>query len=248
MRSDIVLGALIAAIAGLVSASVGAFIAYLASKKTNQINRENAEADRQLKKDELKIKQDELNANQRDHLAVAIEHLGSEELTVRMGALLELQKLGVANKEDQPYIVRILSPFVRRGMEDQRLMRKLYSNPDYLRPDYDVAFALEIASLFFEQTESRVNLRYLNVNRPVKLDLRRFQFKGARLGYANLEEVRLKDADLEGADLWCANLNNIKQLTAEQLLKARFVDTAKFDPVLKAMWLALKEQQQQGEG
>ena len=101
----------------------------------------------------------------------AIEHLSDDLLSIRMGALFELKKLGLESKRYQADIVQVLSLFIREHLEHEQFLRQPRYYEDKLRPNRDVFFACEIAALFYEKTKSRVGLSYLNA---VDLDLLRF--------------------------------------------------------------------------
>ena len=59
-----------------------------------------------------------------------------------------------------------------------------------------------------------------------------------------MDGIKLKGANLKYADLQGADLGTAKNLTAEQLLKARIDDSTKLDPDLRAEYERLKAEQQ----
>lgn len=247
----------IAALSGLLGAFIGGAV-------PAWYNRKNALLDRQLKYAEL-------DKTSSYRLGDALARLQSDELGVRMGALFELKKLGLASPEEQENIVRVLGPFIRRGIENQ--------------PDDDVFLAAEMTSLFYDQTKQRINLDQLQASgiflRNIRFQgtiLRDAKFLDARLNNANFQDAHLRlanfsDANLSGAnfsgaDLGCADFQGadlgwadfqkaeffstdlrgaklkwVKNLTAEQLLEAKIDENTQLDPDLRAELDALRAQQ-----
>jgi len=140
---------------------------------------------------------------QRTRFTYAIEHLKDESLAIRMGALFELQKLGLENEDLQEIIVRILNPFIREGIENKDLLLPSRSWNGLLRPKEDVFLACEIASLFWEQTNISLTLHRLHAE---KLDLSGIMLKGALITNANFQESHLATAQFEGSTIGGANL------------------------------------------
>ena len=101
------------------------------------------------------------DATRNSRFSSAIEHLKDESLAIRMGALFELKKLGVEDTPLQETIVRILTPFIREGIENKNLLLTPKEENGLPRPNDDVFLACEIASLFWEQSLIRVELPYL---------------------------------------------------------------------------------------
>jgi len=138
-----------------------------------------------LMRDDREVQQ---NAARNDRFSRAIEHLSNDSLAIRMGALYELRNLGLEDEEYQEKIVRILSPFIRVGIE---------------RPIVDIYLACEITSLFWELTEHSVTLGRLQAE---EVNLATIKLKGAYFISANLQKADLSYAHLQKANFMSANL------------------------------------------
>jgi len=171
------------------------------------------------------------DAARSERLTRAIDHLKDDLLAIRMGALFELKKLGQESLEEQADIVRILSPFVREGIENQDLLLPPRIEDSLPKPLEDIFLACEIASLFhleptykesysekeyfsldFDQLQIHTSLPNLQAER---LDLSGITLKGANLSYANLQEADLREACLQEAYLSNANLQGANLGSAE---------------------------------
>jgi len=176
----------------------------------------------------------------------AIEHLKDDSLSIRMGALFELKKLGLESRQEQTDIVRILSPFVRKGIETKDNLLPPKFERKLKRPNEDIFLACEIASLFWEKSKCSIQLVDLQAE---QIDVARIHLKGANLRNANFIRTRLFEAHLEGAnlevvdctdtELWSAHLvgtdfKHAWNLTAMQLLKANISNRTHLDPDLRA--------------
>ena len=178
-----------------------------------------------------------------DRLTRAIENLHNKDsLAVREGALFELKRLGLDFPREPENIVRILSSFVKDGIETRKLVKGPASDKEFLpKPTQDVFIACEIMSTFFEKSQCRASLNYLKAE---KLYLHNIQLRGADLYYAHLEGSILNDSNFEDADmleahligayLVGANFEGTKNLAAEQLLSAKNIDKAHLSPSLCA--------------
>ena len=182
----------------------------------------------------LTIIRDEKAARKKDAFIYAIEHLSDKSLAIRVGALFELEKLGLEFEEEQESIVRILGPFIREGIENRSLLqttdrRDAFPDiPDSVnppRPQEDIFVACEIASQFFMQTGCRLSLEYLKIE---NVDLTGIQLKGANLFCSQFTDVRLTKAQLQKADLGGLHFYDLSlddaNLQGANLFAARFYD------------------------
>jgi len=148
-------------------------------------------------------------ADRNNRFTYAIEHLKDESLAIRMGALFELKKLGLEDKELQEGIVRILNPFIREGIENEDLLHTVgrRNGPNeywgLLEPNDDIFLACEITSMFFRSTGCIISLQALQAENR---HLQGIDLSGADLSNAIFEEAWIDHANLEGADLFGANL------------------------------------------
>ena len=171
-----------------------------------------------------------------DRFTKAIEHLKDESLAVRIGALYELKKLGLEDKEERKNIAMILSPFIRNGIV--KPLNPYYAyHEDLQRPGVDIFIACEIVSLFFRESKCKASLSYLKAE---NLDLYKIPLSGADLCHSNFRNTILRKADLHGTDL-----RGAINLTAKQLVVAHIDDTTFLDPELRAEYDRLKSEQDQ---
>jgi len=173
-------------------------------------------------------------ADRNNRFSYAIEHLQSESLAIRMGALIELKKLGLEDEELQWNIVRILNPHIREGIENaELLLPPIYEDGLLGRPKEDISLSCEIASAF----EYGLFLPGL---KATGLDLQEFELNGAVLFGADMQGAGFAYTHLQGTDLRSADLRGAIFLTAEQLLEAIVDDTTLLDPELRAEYDRLK--------
>jgi len=178
---------------------------------------------------------------QSDRFARAIDHLKDESIHIRMGALYELQRIGLEDPKEQVSIVRILSRYVRDRIEDRKYLHPSRFYEEKVRPSEDVTLASEITSLFDAPT-NWLQLHYLKAD---CVDLGIFQLQHAEFYDAQLREAAFPHANLlgtifRGANLKGADLRKAINLTASQLLDAIVDDTTLLDPDLRAEYDRLK--------
>lgn len=219
------------------------------SRQQFKAQKESMEADREAAQAERKTARDTVLG---DRFARAIEMLRDDSLAIRMGALYELEKIGLEVPDNQEKIVRMLCPYIRNGIEKKELLIDSFLRVGFKRPNEDIFLACSIASKFYEKTGCRVELNHLKAE---ELDLEELQLQGAKLYEAqfqkaklnaanfqeailwesNFSEARLYFANLQGAELTHANLENAKHLTVEQLLSAKYAaDAEKLNDNLRA--------------
>ena len=180
-------------------------------------------------------------ADRSNRFTYAIEHLKDESLAIRMGALFELQKLGLEDEGLQENIVRILTPFIREGIENRDLLIPPKTEDGLPQPNEDIFLACEAASTF--ELHTRFPL-YLPLLEARGIDLQEFDLQGAILYGADLQGASLNFTNLQRVDLRGADLRGALWLTAEQLLEAQIDDTTLLDPNLRAKYERLKAAQE----
>jgi len=134
-------------------------------------------------------------AARNERFTYAIEHLSSDSLAIRLGALYELKKLALEDEGLQEGIVRILGPFVRDGIENRELLpsKSFERRP---QPQDDVFLACEIASLIYEQSGYSIPLEDLHAE---NLELSGIMLKGANLRRSNFNDAAFFSAQLQEA-------------------------------------------------
>jgi uncharacterized protein YjbI with pentapeptide repeats len=161
-------------------AGLGLYLTY----RTGQAQLEAAQEERQLNNEKLVT----------DRSAKAVEHLGSKEIDVRIGAILSLERIANDSPKDYRTVMEVLTAFVRnRSSKDKKL--KLIPT--------DVQSALTVIGrrkVTNHPEEQKLNL--------TNTDLNRADLQGANLSSANLSNTKLNNADLQGANLSSANLSS----------------------------------------
>ncbi|MCL1952133.1 MAG: pentapeptide repeat-containing protein [Oscillospiraceae bacterium] len=174
-------------------------------------------------------------AARNERFTYAIEHLSSDSLAIRMGALFELKKLGLEAPELQENIVQILGPFIRDGIVDDGLLiaSSLTEGHGMYQPNKDIFLACKIGSLFWDQSECSISLDYL-VKTNIALEgielrganLQGIKLQDAGLWHANLQEANLYFANLQETSLFDANLQMANLFLAQ--LQEAFLGSANF--------------------
>lgn len=240
----------------VIVALIGILISFMTIRLTKQQNKENRDQSRQ----QFEATRQETIINRFNH---AIENLKDESLAIRMSALFELKKIGLALPEEQENITRILSAFVIERIENRELLRVPVDPSHAPYPSKDVVVSCEIMSLYYRKSNYRAWLRRLRANdlylsgfELQGANLYKAYFRGARLLYSNLQDADLQGADLQDANLSEVNFNNTnvqgvnfkgadlrgaKNLRAEQLLTAYIDDTTLLDTDLRAEYERLSK-------
>jgi hypothetical protein len=155
----------------------------------------------------------------------AIEQLGDDGLTIRLGGIYALERIAKDSERDHPTVVEVLSAFVREASDP--VMRFRASQPDDAKPlpaKAEQAAALEFVAGERLPTDIQAALTVLGrlpqlagVSRG---DLTDAHLQGANLLAANLHGARLWGANLRLADLRGANLQDAN-LEVADLQRAR---------------------------
>jgi uncharacterized phosphosugar-binding protein len=149
-----------------------------------------------------------------DRFNKAVEHLGSDKLSVRIGGLYALERIAKDSKNDRSTIIEILCAFVR---EETQIDTKLIKTGDIITPIEETASS--------ESTKNPASLEVSKEPKQIATDIqtaltiigRRQIEKGITdkidLSYtnlvgANLENANLHDVDFVGANLSYANFKN----------------------------------------
>jgi Pentapeptide repeats (8 copies) len=149
-----------------------------------------------------------LSADQRERYSKAIDQLGDNKFSVRLGGIYALQRIAEDSDRDRLVIVQVLGAFVRehgKGPElhgDETLER--------YRPLDDVLAALRVIRRVRDlDRELEVDLSRAHMERTILpgADLARVDLSHAALTGANLNGADLTDAHLNGTDLTDAHLN-----------------------------------------
>ena len=216
-------------VTGLVTAMVALFgivlttVSLIMTGRQNKAHRAAMKEDREAAKLQFEAQRDAMQADQdaalSDRFSRVIERLSEGSLPVRLGTLFELKKLGEESKSYRPYIVEVLSTFVREHIENEEYWYK--PNKDerargIFLPSLhdDVHLAGEILSeLYKTNNELRASLGYLYAKglylghlQLHGADLKKAVFQGARLHHTDLQNASLIGADFREATFFDANL------------------------------------------
>ena len=157
-----------------------------------------------------------------DRFTKAVEQLGNQDPSVRLGGIFSLERIARESERDHPAVMEILSAYVRAHAKDQDPSR---------RPDIRAAM-LVIGRRRIERDEdsdgTALHLEGVDLS---KLDLTkgnyaRISFVGAKFSDATLADTQfdradLTDSDLDGADLRQATFSGRAKLINASLRHAR---------------------------
>lgn len=155
-----------------------------------------------------------------DRYAKAIEQLGSDTLTVRLGGIYALERISKDSPKDYNTVMEVLSAFVREKAPVEYEADGTLTEVDEVenRTPTDIQAALAVIGRRqcpIGLTEARINLRSIRAvgvqleraSLP-RVDMRLADLRGAKLYRANLDGADLGGADLERADLSHASLTS----------------------------------------
>ena len=150
----------------------------------------------------------------------AIEKLGADNLTIRLGGISALERIAKDSEKDHGRIMEVLTAHLR-----EKAPRQDPPAVDETLPT-DIQAILTVIGRRETTGKNRGNAR-LNLSKTQLVDailpnanLSKVDLIQANLRWANLKGANLKGADLEGADLYEADLTDAKNLTAKQVRSA----------------------------
>jgi hypothetical protein len=174
----------------------------------------------------LVIARQQLAASQEQHItdrfSKAVEQLGHEKTSVRIGGIYALRRIAQDSPRDHWTIMEILTAFVR----DRRGLGGEDSSTKPVRFDKDVQTVVSVlgrrevclepkdASLYLNYndlrglsfTDSNYNFTQFHGSDLRGVSFNRCQLRESRFWKANLAEAKFRDVDLSGADLSEADL------------------------------------------
>jgi hypothetical protein len=164
-----------------------------------------------------------------DRYTKAIEQLGSDRLSVRLGAIYALERIMIDSARDHPTIVEVLAAFVR----EHEAPAGLYG-PDLdedglpLPPRPQPAAATDVqaaVTVLGRRPAGRTERGQINLAGAYLglADLHGANLHGADLTWVNLTRANLSGADLGGANLTRTNLA-LADLTNANLREAKLTD------------------------
>ncbi len=222
-RSEVARNFLLA-LAAFIGLGFGIWRAYTAYRQTQASQRQAVAANEQARaaNEQARIAE---QGHITDRFSTAVEHLGSEQLPVRLGGIYALWRLAKDSPErDVISVIDILCAFVRHPPHETG------QGPDPGASEDGQAAAEKAGSA----TEIRPDVQtVLNLIGPENADYRALLPAGYRLDLtgANLANADLTGADLAGADLGGANLTGVF-LSDANLTDAFLFDADLTDAVL----------------
>ncbi|MDE0514622.1 MAG: pentapeptide repeat-containing protein [Gammaproteobacteria bacterium] len=184
-----------------------------------------AEAMEKAALEQAKANENTEKGQRQERLKNAIEHLGHNSVSIRMGGAYELFHLAQDTKELRQTVLDILCAHIRQTTSDEN-----YQDEHESKPSEEIQSLLNL--LFVQQHEifkdCHINLQGSWLN---GVNLRRARLEKAVLIKAHLHEVSffeadLREADLEGVSLLGANL------VGANLHKADFEEAGLYQVVL----------------
>jgi len=134
----------------------------------------------------------------------ALEQLGRDSMTQRIGAIYALERIARTGPDDHGPIMEVLAAFIRdHGSQDHAGGARAYQ----VRPDVQAALRVIGRRRLANEVEGSLNLN-LRGSYLVKADLNRAQLKGVDLSGSILDFADLSYACLDGARLSLATLKN----------------------------------------
>jgi hypothetical protein len=176
-----------------------------------------------------------------ERFARAIEQLSSDRISLRVGGIYSLERIGKDSARDRAAVVRVLNTFVRENVyalpnskpppaPEQRYLEAGFRFPSpALRADVDASLHvikdlisnshdaelpplnLQLLDLSYSDTLRKANLRGANL---YGVHLCKSDLRGAMLDGANLGHSGLAQANLEGASLKGADLTSANLIGA----------------------------------
>jgi uncharacterized protein YjbI with pentapeptide repeats len=143
----------------------------------------------------------------------SVEHLGNQDLSVRLGGLYALEQILKDSDEDRNMIIEVLSAYIREKTKREKVEQKEtnQSNPAksttkknlFITNDVQTALTILARRPDKEQKEDRINLAGADLTGAELegVDLIKANLRGANLTRANLRNASLSDANLTGVDL-----------------------------------------------
>ena len=147
-----------------------------------------------------------------ERFSKAVEHLGSDQLSIRLGGIHALARIANDSPKDAQPIMEILCAFVRNGLAGRTGVSKLpldVSAALALITTGEKGYSLDLSEVDLSGAKLQnsvldsVNFEGSNLEGT---HLERASLRGCRFRGANLMNSYLRYADLEGADLVGANL------------------------------------------
>ncbi len=222
--------------AGLGAATIGLYLAWVRTRAAAD-----QAATGQLKEEREAESQREFLYTQ--SYTRAIEQLGSEDLSIRLGGIYALERVARESEKDHWSIMEVLTAYVRENSpcspsEGNTLDKKVEGEIGTVKPRLDIQAILTVIGRRNATHEDKRQI--LDIR---ETDLRGIELIGANLQEINLEFANLADAHIQSANLRNANLTNANlcnanlnfgNLNGADLERANLTDAVLFKANLSA--------------
>ena len=182
----------------------------LASHTRAKAMEEAANAQAKATEEQAKTNQNAEKGQRQERLKNAIEHLGHQSDSVRLGGAYELFHLAQDTKDLRQTVLDILCAHVRRTTGESEYRKKHKSEPsEEVQSLLTLLFVQKhevFKGLHIDLQGSWLNGADLNQAHLEKAVLNGAYLQGTRLLLAHLQETRLLGVHLQGAALWSAHL------------------------------------------
>lgn len=193
-----------------------------------------------------------------DRFTKAIEQLGNENLSIRLGGIYALARISRDSKKDHRQIMEVLTAFVREecplNPDENENENESDDNADEeiqeLPTDIQAILTIIVEKVWTEDEPQMLNLSktslikanlkngYLPFANFWGADLRGADLRGANLWRANLSEADLCKADLCKADLRWTDLRQAREVTCNQIRSANINEKTKMPDYLEITWIS----------
>ena len=177
-----------------------------AMEKTAKSQADAANAQARATEEQAKANEHTEQGQRQERFRNAIEHLGHEEVSVRLGGAYELFHLAEDNEELRQTVLDILCAHIRQTTGEYEYQKK------HKVPDPEDVEDVPYVSAPSEEVQSLLNLLFVQeheVFKGLSADLRGSWMRGADLRIARLESAVLVGVDLQEANLTRANLQGV---------------------------------------
>ena len=152
----------------------------------------------------------------------AIEHLGHESVSVRLGGIYALHHIAQDEVNYRERVFDILCAHIRETTTDGKYKPLRIAKSSFTQPSVEIESTLELllGPQVGERTYTQLTIKLTGANLEglelaiydanfAYADLRWGNLRGAYLAYANFDKAKLLHADMQGANLENANLSDV---------------------------------------
>ncbi|NET36745.1 MAG: pentapeptide repeat-containing protein [Cyanothece sp. SIO1E1] len=258
----------IAKLVSTVATSVGGVVLLLNfrnAQKNTDIAYENAKLSAEKFEQEIQRSTREAElANARllaERFSKAIEQLGADKITVRLGGIYSLEKLSQDSPQEYYWtVMEVLSSFVKESSGDgaehnfqiipediQAALTVIKRRDEYRHPKQELTYKIDLTNSNLKG--AKLNGAFLASTNLGGANLRGADLQFADLRYSNLVGTDLREANLyktkfSSADLRSANFRGARKLVATQLVDSQNWSMAIYDDSISSELKSFSETKQ----